>query len=235
MSGSRRSPLSASVAPCGSGPTQPREAVRAERIGVEVGLHRGGVDPARRRRWWRVARRSRGRGGRRGRRATCRRSGCRSPRPGTSCPRVGTSPGGSHRMPRVVGHLAEPVGLGDPVHVRVLAGEQRGPAGHAGERPGVVAGEGDAVLVEPAAPGAGSRWRQARSSSVSYGGAARSSSVSRMTMSGRVEGSVMVGPFEVRGDPAEHRVGLLRQPLADECWRRAAGAAGARCRSMRSA
>ncbi len=51
---------------------------------------------------------------------------------------------------RVVGILAEPVRLRDPVHVGILTGEQRRPARNACQRTGVVAFEADAVLGEPA-------------------------------------------------------------------------------------
>ena len=51
--------------------------------------------------------------------------------------------------PAVVGHLAEAIRLGNAVHIGVLAGEQRGPARHAGQRAGVVAAERYAMLCEP--------------------------------------------------------------------------------------
>ena len=134
------------------GPDPAGEPVRVERVGVEVGLHRRGVDHT-----VVVV------GGE-------RRAGRRVEQVGVAdvplalvvgVVAAGPEPVAERRhlalaQPAhagVVGHLAEPVGLGDAVDVGVLAGEQRRPAGHAGERAGVVAAEGDAVLVEPAAAG----------------------------------------------------------------------------------
>ena len=52
---------------------------------------------------------------------------------------------------RIVGHLAEAIGLGDAVQIRVVPGENRWATGRAGQRAGVVPGKADAVLVEPLA------------------------------------------------------------------------------------
>ena len=52
---------------------------------------------------------------------------------------------------RVVGHLAEAVGLGDAMQVGVMPGENGWATGRAGQRAGVVPRKTDAVLVEPLA------------------------------------------------------------------------------------
>ena len=57
--------------------------------------------------------------------------------------------------PGVVIGLADAVGLGDTVQVRVLAGEDGRTARDTRQRSGVVPGEADAVLVEPAPAGQG--------------------------------------------------------------------------------
>ncbi len=52
---------------------------------------------------------------------------------------------------RIVGHLAQAVGLRDAVQVRIVPGENRWATGRAGQRAGVVPGKADAMLVEPPA------------------------------------------------------------------------------------
>ena len=125
------------------------EAVAVERVGVEVGLHRGVVDGA-----GVVV------GGERPARVGVVQVGVREVPLAVVRGVVAGAPepvaerrhlaGAEPAHGRVVGVLAEAVGLGDAVHVGVLAGEQRRPAGDAGERPGVVPGERDAVIGEPA-------------------------------------------------------------------------------------
>ncbi len=56
---------------------------------------------------------------------------------------------------RIVGHLAEAVGLGHAVDLGVLPGEERRATRHAREGTGVVATEGDGVVLEPGCSGKG--------------------------------------------------------------------------------
>ena len=63
---------------------------------------------------------------------------------------------GQPAEPRVVSHLAEPVGLRDAVDIGVLAGEDRWTTGHAGQRSGVVPVEVHSIVVKPPATAEGS-------------------------------------------------------------------------------
>ncbi len=207
-------------APCGSGPTQPANPNGSSGSAGEVPLHRGGIDVA-----------------------VVVVGGDDlavgvgevgvADVPLAVVVRVvagGTEPVaerghlalGQPAQPRVVGHLAEPVGLGDAVDVRVVAGEHRRPARHAGERAGVVPLEatrrGRSNHRRPVSVSS----RHAGSSSDSYGGAARSSSVMMTITSGRgwlmsVSPSVGGGQCsKVVGEAGDHLVGRLGRSLPDE-------------------
>jgi hypothetical protein len=58
--------------------------------------------------------------------------------------------GAQPTQPGIVVPLTDAVGLGDPVQIGILTGEDRRPARHARERTRVVPREADAMLVEPA-------------------------------------------------------------------------------------
>ena len=183
------------------GPDPAGETVRAERIGVEVSLHGGGVDDA-------VVVVG-------GQRLAGRRVVEVGVRDVPLAVVVGVVAGGAEPVaegghlaaaqpahPRIVEALADAVGLGDAVQVGVLAGEDRRAARHAGQRAGVVAAEADAVLVEPSRP-VSVRCRARRAPPrTRTAGIARSSSVIRMTMSGRSGTSALQSVSE----PGERRV-----------------------------
>ena len=136
------------------GPDPAGEAVRPQRIGVEVGLHGHGVDDT-----VGVV------GGQRlaglgvlevGVRdvplAVVVRVVARGPQPVAQCRHLAAA---QPPQPRIVVPLAETVGLRDPVQVGVLAREQGRPAGGTRQRARVMPSEAHAVLVEPAPAGEG--------------------------------------------------------------------------------
>ncbi len=136
----------------GLGPHPAGEPERVEQVGVQVGLHRCGVDVA-----IVIV------GGQRFASLRVDQVGVADvplavvmgvvtggPKPVTQRGHLAFS---QPTQAGVVGRLAQPVGLGHPVHVGVLPGEQCRTAGHASERTGVVPGEGNGVVIEPTSPG----------------------------------------------------------------------------------
>ncbi len=135
----------------GFGPDPSREPEGVERVGVEVGLHRALVDDTAV-----VVGREGSTGRRIGEVGVAHVPLAHVPGVVPAQPepvaerRYLAGPEPAH--PRVVGHLPQAVGLGDAVDVGVLAGEQRGPAGDAGERARVVTPKRHAVVLEPPRP-----------------------------------------------------------------------------------